>query len=56
MGRLRDLINDTPRIKARLMNERPRWIEFCSALDVVGDTDLALDLPPYGFPGHPTVV
>ncbi|MDI3299340.1 MAG: hypothetical protein QJR08_09250 [Bacillota bacterium] len=40
--KLRDLIN-TPRRRAQLMSNEPLFHQLCSALDVLGDTELALD-------------
>ncbi|MCI0626996.1 MAG: hypothetical protein L0387_36005 [Acidobacteria bacterium] len=39
---IRDLIN-APWKQSRLYKNRPSWLQMCSALDVVGDTELAID-------------
>lgn len=39
---LRDFVNRVPRIRERLATEKVAWVEFCSALDVLEDTDAAL--------------
>jgi hypothetical protein len=41
-SRIRDLIN-APRKQAALLKERNRWLQLCSSLDVIGDTELALE-------------
>jgi hypothetical protein len=39
----REFVNSVPRIKQNLMADRSQWMESCSALDVVGDAEMALD-------------
>jgi hypothetical protein len=41
-SRVRDLIN-APRKQAALVKERNRWLQLCSSLDVIGDTELAFE-------------
>lgn len=40
--RIRELINE-PRRQAQLTKDSTRWNSLCSALDVIGDAELALD-------------
>src|SRR5467141_3778716 len=41
-SRIRDLVN-APRKQVALLKERSRWLQLCSSLDVIGDTELALE-------------
>lgn len=41
-ARIRDLIN-APRKQSLLLKDRDAWLKLCSSLDVIGDTDVALD-------------
>mgnify|MGYP000972488961 CR=1 FL=1 len=41
-NQIRDLVNGARR-KHGLLNERASWHQLCSSLDVIGDTELALD-------------
>jgi hypothetical protein len=41
-SRIRDLIN-APRKQESLLKDRSRWLQLCSSLDVIGDTELALE-------------
>jgi len=41
-SRIRDLVN-TPRKQVALLKERNRWLQLCSSLDVIGDTELAVE-------------
>jgi hypothetical protein len=40
-GRIRDIVN-TPRRRYALMENRQRWLQLCSAMDAIGDTQLAV--------------
>ncbi len=40
--RLRDVVNDTP-VQDRLMCNLHRWRQLCSSMDVIGDTELAVE-------------
>lgn len=39
--RLRDAVN-VPEVQDRLMQDRRRWNQLCSSMDVIGDTDSAI--------------
>ncbi|MCC7417290.1 MAG: hypothetical protein IT176_09120 [Acidobacteria bacterium] len=39
--RIRDIVND-PRRRHALMQNRQRWLQLCSAMDAIGDTQLAV--------------
>lgn len=40
--KIRDFINE-PRAKHNLLHDRAEWNKLCSSLDVIGDTEIALD-------------
>jgi hypothetical protein len=42
LERIRDLVN-SPRRSAQLREESQAWLQLCSAMDVIGDTALAVD-------------
>src|SRR5687767_1869174 len=39
--RIRDIVND-PRRRQSLVQDRQRWLRLCSAMDVIGDTQMAV--------------
>jgi len=41
-SRIRDLINH-PRKQHLLLKDRAKWLKLCSSLDVIGDTELAME-------------
>lgn len=41
-NRIRDFIN-SPRKHSQLLNNKGQWFQICSALDVIGDTELAIN-------------
>lgn len=43
--KIRDLINN-PRIKSSLLSKTAAWNRLCSSLDVIGDTELAINAYP----------
>ncbi len=44
-SRVRDLINE-PRVAFQLQKDPPFWNQLCSSLDVIGDTELAMESYP----------
>jgi hypothetical protein len=54
-GRLRDAVN-VPEVQDVLIQDRRRWNQLCSSMDVIGDTDSAvaayLNSPPNQDVGH----
>ncbi len=42
LSKLRDLINSSTHKRKKLIDDRKKWLIVCSAMDVIGDTELAI--------------
>ncbi|WP_347491227.1 hypothetical protein ABDB91_08815 [Desulfoscipio sp. XC116] len=42
INEFRDLVN-TPKIKTKLITNKSMWLQLCTSMDVISDTELAID-------------